>query len=266
MALKQYKPTSPARRLMTVSDFAEITKSKPEKKLTKSVRKSGGRNTHGHITTRHIGGGHKRRYRVIDWRRDKDGVPGEGRVDRVRPEPHGAHRAPALRGRREALHPRAGRRERRRHAALRRRRSTSAPATPCRLKAIPLGTVIHNVETQPGSGGKMIRSAGSFGQLMAKEGKYAQIRMPSGEVRKVLQECKATIGQLSNVESSSVRLGKAGKSRWLGRPPDGARPRDEPGRPPARRRRGQVRPGQPASGVAVGLEDQGPEDSEQPPH
>jgi large subunit ribosomal protein L2 len=215
MALKQYKPTSPARRLMSVSDFAEITRAKPEKKLTKAVRKSGGRNSHGHITTRHIGGGHKRRYRVIDWKRDKDGVP--AKVATIEYDPNRTARIALL------------------HYADGEKRYILAPVgvsvgdtlvsgesvdirpgNTLPIRAIPLGTVIHGVEAAPGGGAKMIRSAGSFGQLMAKEGAYAQIRMPSGEVRMVQQDCKATVGQLSNVESSSVRVGKAGKSRWLG--------------------------------------------------
>jgi large subunit ribosomal protein L2 len=215
MGLKSYKPTSSARRHMTVADFAEITKAKPEKKLTKTVKRTGGRNNHGHITTRHIGGGHKRRYRVIDWRRDKDGVP--AKVAAIEYDPNRTSRL-AL------LHYRDG--EKRYILApigvavgdvL-----TSGEAVDIRpgntlpVKNIPLGTVIHNVESQPGSGAKMIRSAGSFGQLMAKEGDFAQIRMPSGEVRQVQLDCKATVGQLSNIESSSVRSGKAGKSRWKG--------------------------------------------------
>jgi large subunit ribosomal protein L2 len=215
MGLKSYKPTSAGRRLMTVSDFAEITKSKPEKKLTRPMKKSGGRNTHGHITTRHMGGGHKRRYRVIDWRREKEGVP--AKVAAIEYDPNRTARIALL------------------HYADGEKRYILAPvgvnvgdtlvsgdgvdirpgnALP--IRSIPVGTVIHNVETQPGSGGQMIRSAGSFGQLMAKEGGYAQVRMPSGEVRQVLQDCKATIGQLSNIENASVRVGKAGKSRWLG--------------------------------------------------
>jgi large subunit ribosomal protein L2 len=215
MALKEYKPTSPARRHMTVPDFAEITKSKPEKKLTKAVRKSGGRNSHGHITTRHIGGGHKRRYRIIDWRRDKDGVP--AKVAAIEYDPNRTARIALLHyadgEKRYILAPvgvNVG------DTLLSGENVDIRPGNTLPIKAIPLGTVIHNVEPQPGSGAKMIRSAGSFGQLMAKEGQYAQIRMPSGEVRMVLQACKATIGQLSNVESSSVRVGKAGKSRWLG--------------------------------------------------
>src|SRR5512145_1692424 len=215
MALKEYKPTSAARRHMTVSDFAEITKVKPEKKLTVTMKKSGGRNNHGHITTRHVGGGHKRRYRIIDWRRDKDGVP--AKVASVEYDPNRTARIALL------------------HYADGEKRYILAPVgvnvgdtllsgdgvdirpgNALAIKGIPLGTVIHNLEAQPGSGGKMIRSAGSFGQLMAKEAGYAQIRMPSGEVRKVLEDCKATIGQLSNVENSTIRVGKAGKSRWRG--------------------------------------------------
>ena len=215
MGLKSYKPTSAGRRLMTVSDFAEITKSKPEKKLTKAIRKTGGRNVHGHITTRHMGGGHKRRYRVIDWKRNKDGVP--AKVASVEYDPNRTARI-AL------LHYKDG--EKRYILApiglavgdtiLSGDGVDIRPGNALPIRSIPVGTVIHNVETQPGSGGQMIRSAGSFGQLMAKEGAYAQIRMPSGEVRMVLQECKATIGQLSNIENASVRVGKAGKSRWLG--------------------------------------------------
>jgi len=215
MGLKTYKPTSPGRRLMSVSDFAEITKTKPEKKLTKAIRKTGGRNAHGHITTRHMGGGHKRRYRVIDWRRDKDGVP--AKVASIEYDPNRTARI-AL------LHYKDG--EKRYILApvgvnvgdtlLSGEGVDIRPGNTLPIKSIPVGTVIHGVEMQPGSGAQMIRSAGTFGQLMAKEGAIAQIRMPSGEVRKVMQECKATIGQLSNIESASVRVGKAGKSRWLG--------------------------------------------------
>ena len=215
MGLKSYQPTSPARRLMSVSDFAEITKSKPEKKLSRAMAKTGGRNSHGHITTRHMGGGHKRRYRFIDWRREKDGVP--AKVVSVEYDPNRTARI-AL------LHYKDG--EKRYILApvgvnvgdtlLSGDNVDIRPGNALPIRAIPVGTVLHNVEMQPGSGGKLIRSAGSFGQLMAKEGAHAQIRMPSGEVRMVMQECKATIGQLSNIENASVRMGKAGKSRWLG--------------------------------------------------
>jgi large subunit ribosomal protein L2 len=215
MGLKSYKPTSAARRHMTVADFAEITKAKPEKKLTRTVKRTGGRNNHGHITTRHIGGGHKRRFRLIDWRRDKDGVP--AKVASIEYDPNRTSRL-AL------LHYKDG--EKRYILApigvavgdmlMSGETVDIRPGNTLPVKSIPLGTVIHNVESQPGSGAKMIRSAGSFGQLMAKEGDHAQIRMPSGEVRQVQLDCKATVGQLSNIESSSVRAGKAGKSRWKG--------------------------------------------------
>jgi len=215
MGLKLYKPTSSARRHMSVSDFAEITKAKPEKKLTKTVKKTGGRNNHGHITTRHIGGGHKRRYRILDWRRDKDGVP--AKVTAIEYDPNRTARIVLLTykdgEKRYILAP---------IGVAVGDVLTSGEAVDIRpgnclpVKSIPQGTIIHAVEAQPGSGAKMIRAAGSFGQLMAKEDGYAQIRMPSGEVREVLLDCKATVGQLANVESSSVRVGKAGKSRWLG--------------------------------------------------
>jgi large subunit ribosomal protein L2 len=215
MGVKNYKPTSAGRRLMQVSDFAEITKAKPEKKLTRALKKSGGRNAHGHITTRHMGGGHKRRYRVIDWRREKVGVP--ARVAAIEYDPNRTARI-AL------LHYRDG--EKRYILApvgvavgdvlVSGDNVDIRPGNCLPIRSIPVGTVIHNVEAQPGSGGQLIRSAGSFGQLMAKEGAYAQIRMPSGEVRALLQECRAVVGQLSNIESNSIRVGKAGKSRWLG--------------------------------------------------
>jgi large subunit ribosomal protein L2 len=215
MGLKLYKPTSSARRHMSVSDFAEITKAKPEKKLTKSVRKTGGRNNHGHITTRHIGGGHKRRYRIIDWRRDKDGVP--AKVAAIEYDPNRTARLALLvykdGEKRYILAPigvAVG------DVLTSGETVDIRPGNALPVKSIPQGTVIHAVEAQPGSGAKMIRAAGSFGQLMAKENGYAQIRMPSGEVREVQLDCKATVGQLSNVESSTVRVGKAGKSRWLG--------------------------------------------------
>jgi len=215
MALKEYKPTSAARRHMTVSDFAEITRSKPEKKLTVTMKKSGGRNNHGHITTRHIGGGHKRRYRLIDWKREKDGVP--AKVAAIEYDPNRTARIALLNyadgEKRYILLPigvNVG------DTLLSGDGIDVRPGNALPVRAIPVGTVIHNVEAQPGSGSKMIRSAGSFGQLMAKEGKYAQIRMPSGEVRQVLVDCKAVVGQLANIENSSVRVGKAGKSRWKG--------------------------------------------------
>jgi large subunit ribosomal protein L2 len=215
MPLKQYKPTSAGRRIQSVSDFAEITKATPEKGLTEVLRKSGGRNNHGHITTRHVGGGHKRRYRIIDWKREKDGVP--AKVAAVEYDPNRSARLALLHyadgEKRYILAPvgvNVG------DGLVSGEAADIRPGNCLPVKAIPLGTVIHNVELKPGRGAQVIRSAGSWGQLMAKEGSYAQIRMPSGEVRKVLLDCKATVGQVGNIENEIVRLGKAGRNRWLG--------------------------------------------------
>lgn len=215
MPLKQYKPTSAGRRIQSVSDFAEITKATPEKALTEVLRKSGGRNNHGHITTRHVGGGHKRRYRIIDWKREKDGVP--AKVAAIEYDPNRSARLALLHygdgEKRYILAPvgvNVG------DALVSGEAADIRPGNCLPVKAIPLGTVIHNVELKPGRGAQVIRSAGSWGQLMAKEGSYAQVRMPSGEVRKVLLDCKATVGQVGNIENEIVRLGKAGRNRWLG--------------------------------------------------
>ncbi len=215
MPLKQYKPTSPGRRIQSVSDFSEITKTKPEKRLTEVLRSSGGRNNHGHITTRHMGGGHKRRFRVVDWKREKDGVP--AKVAAIEYDPNRSARLALLHyadgEKRYILAPvgvNIG------DTLVASDTADIRPGNNLPVKAIPLGTVIHNVELKPGRGAQVIRSAGSWGQLMAKEGSYAQIRLPSGEVRKVLLECKATVGQVGNIENESVRLGKAGRNRWLG--------------------------------------------------
>lgn len=219
MGIQKYKPTSPARRLMTVSDFAEITRDRPEKSLTTAMKRSGGRNNDGHITRRHQGGGHKRRYRIIDFKRlDKDEVP--AKIASIEYDPNrtanlallhyadGEKRyilAPVGISVGDTLHSGA-------HADIR-------PGNSLPLQNIPVGTVIHNVELKPGRGAQIIRSAGSWGQLMAKEGNYAQVRLPSGAVRKVLISCRATIGQVGNIDHEIIRVGKAGKSRWLGRRP-----------------------------------------------
>ncbi len=216
MGIKKYKPTSAGRRLMTVSDFAEITKDAPEKKLTGPLRKSGGRNVHGHITRRHQGGGHKRRYRIIDFkRRDKDGVP--AKVAAVEYDPNRTANIALLHyadgEKRYILSPvglQVG------DTLVAGETADIRPGNALPLQNIPVGTVVHNVELKPGAGAQMIRSAGSWGQLMAKEGRYAQIRLPSGVVRKVLIECRATVGQVGNIENEIIRVGKAGKSRWLG--------------------------------------------------
>ncbi len=215
MGVKKFKPTSSARRFMTVSDFAEITHDIPEKSLTESMKRSGGRNGDGHITRRHQGGGHKRRYRVIDFKRNKDGVP--GKVFSVEYDPNRTANIALL------------------HYADGEKRYILAPVglnvgdtlfsgdsvdirpgNTLPLQNIPVGTVVHNIELKPGRGGQLIRSAGSWGQLMAKEGDYAQVRFPSGMVRRVLIVCRATIGQLGNIDHEIIRIGKAGKSRWLG--------------------------------------------------
>lgn len=216
MPLKLYKPTSPGRRLASVTDKAELTPGKkPEKKLTAPLKKTGGRNAYGHITTRHIGGGHKRRYRIIDWKRNKDGVP--GKVTAIEYDPNRSARIALVTyadgEKRYILWPQGlgvG------DTVLSGADVDVKPGNCLPLRNIPLGTLVHNVELKPGAGAQLIRAAGAWGQLMAKEGKYAQIRMPSGEVRMVLLECRATVGQVGNIEHEIVRLGKAGRKRWLG--------------------------------------------------
>jgi large subunit ribosomal protein L2 len=216
MGIKKYKPTSAARRLMTVSDFADITKDTPEKKLTESLKKSGGRNVHGHITRRHQGGGHKRRYRVIDFkRRDKDGVP--AKVAAVEYDPNRSANIALLHyadgEKRYIIAPvdlKVG------DTVMAGENADIRPGNSLPLINIPVGTIIHNVELKPGRGAQIIRSAGSSGQLMAKEGRYAQVRLPSGAVRMVQIECRATVGQVGNLEHEIIRIGKAGRSRWLG--------------------------------------------------
>ncbi len=203
---------------MTCSTFEEITTAKPEKSLLLPRKKTGGRNAYGRITSRHIGGGHKRKLRVIDFRRDKFDVP--AKVASVEYDPNRSSRI-AL------LHYRDG--EKRYILApvglgvgdvvVSGERADMKPGNALPLKNIPTGSLIHNVELKVGKGGQLIRSAGSYGQLMAKEGGYAQIRMPSGEVRKVLLACRATIGQVGNIEHENVSVGKAGRTRWLGMRP-----------------------------------------------
>ena len=203
---------------MTVSTFEEVTKTEPEKSLTEPLKKTGGRNNNGRITTRHQGGGHKRRYRVIDFKRDEGRRAGEGRRDRVRPEPVGADRAAPLRRRREGLHPRARAAAGRRDGRVRpERRHQAGNALP--LENIPTGTLVHNVELKPGQGGQMARSAGSGVQLVAKDDGYGVLRLPSGEMRRVPLTCRATVGQVGNVDHENSTGGKAGRSRWRGKRP-----------------------------------------------
>ncbi|MFH1350370.1 MAG: 50S ribosomal protein L2 [Pseudomonadota bacterium] len=218
MAIKSHKPTSPGRRFQQVSDFEEITSKRPEKSLVRTLKKTGGRNVYGRVTSRHRGGGHKRLYRIIDFKRDKDGIP--ARVATIEYDPNRSANIALLHyvdgEKRYILAPiglKVG------------DNVMSGPGTEIRtgnavlLRDIPLGTQIHNIELNIGHGGQLARGAGSYGQLMAKEGKYAQIKLPSGEVRMVSLDCKATIGQVGNLGHESISFGKAGRSRWKGRRP-----------------------------------------------
>jgi large subunit ribosomal protein L2 len=212
---RRFKPTSPGRRFMTVSDFAEITKSEPEKSLVESVKKTGGRNNRGRITTRHKGGGHKRRYRVIDFKRAKDGVP--AKVAAIEYDPNRSANI-AL------LHYADGAKSYILAPARLRVGSTVEsgpeadikPGNALPLRNIPTGTLIHNVELKPGQGGKMARSAGSGVQLVGKDEGGAVLRLPSGELRRVPLACRATVGQVGNVDHENITGGKAGRSRWKG--------------------------------------------------
>ncbi len=218
MGIRKYNPTSPGRRKMSVSDFAEITRTKPEKSLLQPVRKTGGRNNLGRVTARRRGGGHKRRYRVIDFRRDKDGVP--ARVSSVEYDPNRSCRIALLTyadgERRYILAPhglRVG------QEVVSGEKVEPKPGNAMPLASIPTGLPVHNIELIPGRGGQLVRSAGGMAQLMAKEGKHALITLPSGELRKVHIRCRATVGQVGNEEHSLVRIGKAGRNRWKGRRP-----------------------------------------------
>jgi len=215
MAVKVYKPTSAGRRGMTGHSFEEITKSKPERSLTEALRKKGGRNNQGHVTIRHRGGGHKRRYRLIDFKRNKFDC--KATVSAIEYDPNRSARIALLEytdgEKRYIIAPLGlkvgdviGNGD---QAILR-------PGNAMPISAIPVGTEIHNIELLPGKGGQMARSAGVSAQLLAKEGTYAQIRLPSGEVRLVHERCMATIGQVGNVDHGNVKLGKAGRKRWMG--------------------------------------------------
>lgn len=215
MALRSFKPTSPGVRQMTVSSFEEITTNKPEKSLLVPLKKHAGRNSYGRITVRHHGGGHKRKYRIIDFKRLKDGIP--ARVATIEYDPNRSSRIALL------------------HYVDGEKRYIIAPAglqvgdviysgpdadiktgNALPLVNIPVGTLVHNIELHPGRGGQICRSAGVSAQLMAKEGKYAMLRLPSGEVRKILLTCRATIGVVGNGEHANINIGKAGRSRWMG--------------------------------------------------
>jgi len=218
MGLKKNNPTSPGRRFQTVSTFEEITGSKPERGLLKPIKRSGGRNSAGRITVRHRGGGHKRRYRVIDFKRDRDNIPAT--VASIEYDPNRSARiallwyvdgkksyilAPDKLSVGDRIESGAG--------------VEIKPGNTMPLRNIPLGTHIHNIELHVGHGGQLARSAGGYAQLMAKEGKYAQVKLPSGEVRMILLDCRATIGEMGNLDHENISLGKAGRYCWLGRRP-----------------------------------------------
>jgi len=215
MAVKKYSPTSPARRFMTVSTFEEITKKEPEKSLVEILRKTGGRNVYGRITVRHIGGGMKRKYRIIDFKRDKDGI--NAKVAAIEYDPNRTANIALLHytdGEKRYIIAPVGLNvgdivESGPDADIK-------PGNALPLANIPVGTLVHNIELKPGKGGQLVRSAGGAAQLMAKEGDYAQLRLPSGEVRMVSLQCKATVGQVSNIEHENISIGKAGRKRWMG--------------------------------------------------
>ncbi len=215
MGLKKFKPVTPGQRFATVPTFDEITKKTPERSLIEPMRKSGGRNAQGRVTVRHRGGGAKRYYRLVDFKRDKDGVP--ARVAAIEYDPNRSARLALLHyadgEKRYILAPEglaAG------DAVVSGAEAEIRPGNAIPLRNIPVGTMIHNIELFPHKGGQMVRSAGTAAQVMAKEGDYAHVRLPSGEVRLVGLDCKATIGQVGNVEHDAITLGKAGRSRWLG--------------------------------------------------
>ena len=215
MAIKKRKPTSPGRRFQTVSDFAEITTDKPEKSLIAKKGRTGGRNAYGRVTSRHRGGGHKQRYRIIDFRRNKDGIP--ARVASIEYDPNRNARIALLHyvdgEKRYILAPLGvgvdDRLESGSGAEIR-------PGNALPLRNIPAGTIVHAIEMRPGGGAKLARSAGAAVQLMSKEGKLALLRLPSGEMRQVPLDCRATVGQVGNVEAELIKLGKAGRNRWKG--------------------------------------------------
>lgn len=218
MAIKKYKPTTNGRRHMTSSDFAEITTSTPEKSLLRPLKKKAGRNNQGKLTVRHHGGGHKRQYRVIDFKRNKDGIP--GRVATIEYDPNRSANIALINyadGEKRYIIAAKG-------LEVGQTIYSGAEAdikvgNALELKVIPVGTVIHNIEMKPGKGGQLVRSAGTSAQVLGKEGKYVLIRLNSGEVRMILATCRATIGQVGNEQHELINIGKAGRSRWMGKRP-----------------------------------------------
>ena len=218
MGVKKFSPTSPGRRFLTVQTFEELTTDRPLKSLTESKKRTGGRSSTGRTTSWFRGGGHKRRYRVIDFKRDKEGVP--AKVAAIEYDPNRSARIARLHyadgEKRYILQPtglEVG------ATVVSSSTADILPGNCLPIESIPLGTIIHNVELKPGKGGQMARSAGTSVQLVAKEGAYAHVKLPSGEVRKVHRNCRATIGQVGNLDHENITYGKAGRKRWLGRRP-----------------------------------------------
>ena len=219
MGIKKYQPTSPGRRGMTVSTFEEITTATPEKSLLQPLKSKGGRNNQGRLTTRHQGGGHKRLYRIIDFKRTKDGIP--AKVATIEYDPNRSARIALLNyadgEKRYIIAPnglKVG------DQVMSGPEADIKPGNALPLKNIPVGTLVHNVELKIGKGAQLVRSAGAYAQLMAIEGDYATLRMPSGEMRKVHVNCRATIGVVGNSEHMNITIGKAGRNRWLGKRPE----------------------------------------------
>jgi large subunit ribosomal protein L2 len=218
MGIKQFKPTSPGRRFMSGAEFTEVTRKHPESSLVRPLKKKGGRNNNGRITVRHRGGGHKRRYRVIDFKRNKVGVP--ARVKAIEYDPNRSARIALLHyldG--EKAYILAPDQLKVGDEVISSRHADIKPGNALPLRFIPLGTMVHNIELKRGRGGQMVRAAGVGAQVLAKDESYAHIRLPSNEVRLVNVDCRATVGQVSNIEHGQVKLGKAGRKRWLGRRP-----------------------------------------------
>ena len=215
MAIKKYNPTSPARRFMTVSDFAEITKFEPERSLLAKKDKHAGRNSYGRITVRHRGGGNRRKYRIIDFKRNKDGMPAT--VIGIEYDPNRSANIALIQyedGTKAYILAPLGLKDG--HKVMSGEGADIKPGNALFIKDIPVGTLIHNIEMYPGKGGQLVRSAGVSAQLMAKEGDYAQVRLPSGEVRMIRLNCKATIGEVGNQQHENISIGKAGRKRHMG--------------------------------------------------
>ncbi len=233
MGIKKFKPTSPGRRWMTGYSFEEITRTEPERSLLQPLKKSSGRNAYGRVTVRHRGGGSRRMYRLIDFRRDKFGVP--GRVDSIEYDPNRTARIALVvyaDGEKRYILAPLGLKVNDTIISSKDDAVEIRPGNAMPLERMPLGTLVHNVELYPGRGGQLVRAAGAAAQVLAKEGAYVTLRMPSGEMRLIRKECMATIGQVGNVEHSNVKLGKAGRKRHMGWRPEvrgsAMTPRDHP--------------------------------------